>query len=89
MIASQPADLISLKLGINVVNGDTMRERTFVPAVHGFLDTIRERHPDVPVAVVTPIICPVAEDHPGPDGPRRARAVLRSSSARPSWPSAR
>jgi lysophospholipase L1-like esterase len=66
MIGAQPADLISLKLGINVVNGDTMRERTFVPALHGFLDTIRERHPDIPVALITPITCPVAEDHPGP-----------------------
>lgn len=66
MIAAQPADVISVKLGINVVNGDTMRERTFVPALHGLLDTIRERHPSTPVLVVTPITCPVAEDHPGP-----------------------
>jgi hypothetical protein len=66
MIAAQAADLVSLKLGINVVNGDTMRERTFVPAVHGFLDTIRERHPSIPIVVITPIVCPAAEDHPGP-----------------------
>jgi lysophospholipase L1-like esterase len=66
VIATQDADLISLKLGINIVNGDTMRERTFVPAVHGLLDAIRERHADVPIILVTPIICPVAEDHPGP-----------------------
>lgn len=66
MIAEQPADLVSAKLGINVVNGDTMRERTFVPALHGFLDTVRERHPEVPLLVITPITCPVAEDHPGP-----------------------
>ena len=32
MIADQPADLVSLKLGINIVNADSMRERTFVPA---------------------------------------------------------
>jgi hypothetical protein len=69
MIAAQPAELISLKLGINIVNGDTMRERAFIPAVHGLLDTVRERHPDVPVIVITPIICPVAEDHPGPTAP--------------------
>ena len=31
MIGQQPADLISLKLGINIVNADSMRERTFVP----------------------------------------------------------
>ncbi|MEZ5256811.1 MAG: SGNH/GDSL hydrolase family protein [Ilumatobacteraceae bacterium] len=66
MIGEAPADLISAKLGINVINGDTMRERTFVPALHGFLDTIRERHPDVPLLLITPITCPVAEDHPGP-----------------------
>jgi lysophospholipase L1-like esterase len=59
-------DVISLKLGINVINGDTMRERTFLSAVQGFLDTVRDGHPATPIAIVTPIICPVAEDHPGP-----------------------
>jgi lysophospholipase L1-like esterase len=68
MVAQQPADLISLKLGINIVNADSMRERTFVPAVHGLLDQIRDRHPDVPLILVTPITCPVVEDHPGPTG---------------------
>ncbi|MFL6207071.1 MAG: GDSL-type esterase/lipase family protein [Acidimicrobiales bacterium] len=68
MIGRQPADLISLKLGINILNADSMRERTFVPAVHGFLDQVRDGHPDVPVVVITPITCPVAEDHPGPTG---------------------
>jgi hypothetical protein len=65
-IRDQPADVISLKVGINVVNGDTMRERTFVPALHGFLDTVRDGHPTTPIAVVTPIFCPEAEEHPGP-----------------------
>ena len=65
-IRDQPADLISLKLGINIVNGDTMRERTFLPAVHAFLDTVREGHPDTPILVVSPIFCPSAEDAPGP-----------------------
>ena len=40
-----PADLISVKLGINLVNTDLMRLRAFGPAVHGFLDTIRDGHP--------------------------------------------
>ncbi|MCW2779365.1 MAG: hypothetical protein JWN17_3090 [Frankiales bacterium] len=65
-IRDAPADLISLKLGINVVNGDTMRERTFHAAVHGFLDTVRDGHPDTPLLVVTPIVCPAVEQHPGP-----------------------
>jgi hypothetical protein len=59
-------DLISVKAGINVLNGDTMRERTFRPALHGFLDTVRDGHPETPLLVVTPIHCPSAEDHPGP-----------------------
>ena len=66
MIAAQAADLISMKLGINIVNADSMRERTFVPAVHGLIDTIRDRHPDIPILLITPITCPVVEDHPGP-----------------------
>jgi hypothetical protein len=68
-IRDRPADLISLKVGINIVNGDTMRERVFGPAVNGFLDTVREGHPDTPIVFVTPIICPVHEDHPGPSMP--------------------
>jgi GDSL-like Lipase/Acylhydrolase family len=59
-------DVVSLKLGINVVNADSMKERVFVSAVHGFLDTLRERLADTPVLVVSPIHCPVAEAHPGP-----------------------
>lgn len=61
-----PADLISVKLGINVVNADLMRLRAFGPAVHGFLDTIREGHPTTPLLVVGPIHCPIHEDTPGP-----------------------
>jgi hypothetical protein len=61
-----PADLISVKLGINVVNADLMRLRAFGPAVHGFLDTVRDGHPDTPLLVITPILCPIFEDTPGP-----------------------
>lgn len=61
-----PADLISVKIGINVVNADVMRLRAFGPAVHGFLDTIREGHSGTPLLVVSPILCPIHEDTPGP-----------------------
>jgi hypothetical protein len=60
------ADLISVKLGINLVNTDLMRLRAFVPAVHGFLDTIREGHPSTPLLVVSPVYCPIHETTPGP-----------------------
>lgn len=65
-IADTPADFISLKLGINVVNGDSMRERSFIPAVHNFLDTIREKKPNTPILIISPIICPFHEVNPGP-----------------------
>ncbi|MFE9702964.1 GDSL-type esterase/lipase family protein [Streptomyces sp. NPDC005930] len=64
-----PADLISVKIGINVVNADAMRLRAFGPAVHGFLDTVREGHPTAPLLVVSPLLCPVHEDTPGPLAP--------------------
>ncbi|MCF6390940.1 GDSL-type esterase/lipase family protein [Mycobacterium sp. MBM] len=63
------ADLISIKLGINVVNADLMRLRAFGPAVHGFLDTIREGHPSTPIVVVSALFCPIHEDTPGPLAP--------------------
>ncbi len=64
-----PADLISIKIGINLVNADLMRLRAFTPAVHGFLDTIREGRPSTPLLVVSPILCPVHENTPGPSAP--------------------
>ncbi|MFE5917171.1 SGNH/GDSL hydrolase family protein [Streptomyces sp. NPDC056468] len=64
-----PADVISVKIGINLVNMDLMRLRAFGPAVHGFLDTIREGHPTTPLLVVSPILCPIHEDTPGPCAP--------------------
>jgi hypothetical protein len=60
------ADLISIKIGINLVNADLMRLRAFGPAVHGFLDTVRDGHPDTPLLVVSPLLCPIHEDTPGP-----------------------
>ncbi len=76
-----PAAMISVKIGINVVNADLMRRRAFAPAVHGFLDTIRDGHPDTPLLVVSPVLCPIQSTP-------RARARRRSStggcgSARP------
>lgn len=66
VIRDTPADAISVKLGINVVNLDAMRLRVFVPAVHGFLDTIRDGHPDTPLLLVSPIFCGIHENTPGP-----------------------
>ncbi|MCL3862110.1 SGNH/GDSL hydrolase family protein [Actinotalea sp. K2] len=66
VIRDARADLVSVKLGINVVNLDSMRLRAFVPAVHGFLDTIRAGHPTKPLILISPIFCGIHEDTPGP-----------------------
>jgi lysophospholipase L1-like esterase len=65
-IRDHPADLISVEIGINVVNGDLMRRRMFESVLHGFLDTVREGHPDAPLLVIGPIPCPALENAPGP-----------------------
>jgi hypothetical protein len=67
-IRDTPADLISLKLGINLVNQDLLRRRALGPAVHGYLDTIRDGHPDTPIRLVSPIFCGMHESVPGPTG---------------------
>lgn len=71
-IRDSGADLISIKTGINVINMDSMRERVFAPAVHGFLDTIRERAARTPIALISPIFCPSAELRPGPTLPNES-----------------
>ena len=67
-IRDEPADVISLKVGINILNGDTFGRRMFRPLLHGFLDTIREGHPETPIVLASPIFCPIGETVPGPTG---------------------
>jgi hypothetical protein len=66
VIRDAPADFISVKLGINVVNFDAMRVRAYVPAIHGFLDTIRDQHPTTPIVLISPIFCEIHEHTAGP-----------------------
>ncbi|OYX38007.1 MULTISPECIES: SGNH/GDSL hydrolase family protein [unclassified Sphingomonas] len=61
-----PFDLIGLELGANIVASDSMRRRTFVSAVHSTLDTIRDRKPNTPIFIMSPIHSPLVDDRPGP-----------------------
>jgi GDSL-like Lipase/Acylhydrolase family len=62
-------DLISIKAGVNIVGDGVMKERSFIPALHGFLDTVRDGHRHAPIVVATPIICPKLDDAgAAPDG---------------------
>ncbi|SEP39358.1 SGNH/GDSL hydrolase family protein [Amycolatopsis saalfeldensis] len=65
-IRDTPAGLVTLKAGINLVGEASMRERTFVPAVHGFLDMIRDGHPRTPIVLVSPTSFAGLETTSGP-----------------------
>ncbi len=78
-------ELLSLKLGINVVNSANMTARTFGPAVHGFIDTIRDRHPDVPILLISPVCCPAHENNPGPSETSPEGMVMGQPLSRHAW----
>ncbi len=63
VIRDLPADYISLKLGINCISG-ALSPRTFPAAVVGLVQIIREKHPDTPIALVSPIGYPPNETTP-------------------------
>lgn len=68
LLRDRPADYISLCLGINVQGGCTLAPRTFRPAVIGFVRLVREGHPGVPIAVLSPILSPPRETTPNAVG---------------------
>jgi hypothetical protein len=84
-IREMPAELISLKLGINVVNNASYTSRTFGPAVHGFIDTIRDAHKTTPILVISPVSCPAHEDNPGPSETNLDGMVQGQPLSRHSW----
>jgi lysophospholipase L1-like esterase len=67
-IRDQGADVISLQLGINVQGGSTLSLRTFRPAIIGFVRTIRDGHPDIPIVCRSAIVSPPREETPNAVG---------------------
>ena len=59
-----PADYLSMKVGINIYGLNSLNERTFRPAVIGFVQTVRDGHPDTPLAVISPILSAPREQTP-------------------------
>lgn len=55
MIRDRGADIITLKLGINVYGGASLGRRTFRHNAIGLVKLIREKNPDVPIGLITPI----------------------------------
>ena len=64
LIAEQPADLITLKLGINCIGAGTLSSRTYPAAVLSLVRVIRVGHPDVPIGLISPIGYPPHETKP-------------------------
>ncbi|HHW10009.1 MAG TPA: GDSL family lipase [Firmicutes bacterium] len=68
LIRDLPADFISMCLGINVYGGSSLSARTFRPAVIGMVKIVREKHPDIPIALMSPIYSPPREKQPNAVG---------------------
>jgi len=59
-IRDLPADVISLKLGINT-HGGSLGGRTYPELAIGLVRIIREEHPVTPIALISPILSPPRE----------------------------
>ena len=68
VIRDLPADFVSLKLGINVCGAGSLSPRSFRPAIIGTVRTIREQHPDIPIALISPLASPPHERTPNAVG---------------------
>lgn len=68
MIRDTPADYISMCLGINIQGASSLGQRTFRPAIIGAVQIVREKHPDIPIVLMSPICCPPREENPNTVG---------------------
>lgn len=75
VIRDLPADIITVKVGINPVNAGSMTRRHFEPLLHEFAELIGSRHPKSSLIVISPIICPIHEEAAGPTRIIDGRAV--------------
>lgn len=61
LIRDLPADFISLCVGVNMYGAESVGPRIFRPLLIGLLETIRDRHRDIPLLVISPIYGTVRE----------------------------
>lgn len=61
LIRDTPADVITICAGINIQGGASLNARSFGPALIGTVRTIREKHPDIPIGLISPIFSPPRE----------------------------
>ncbi|QQZ58662.1 GDSL family lipase [Paenibacillus sonchi] len=68
LIRDLPADFISICVGVNIYGAGTLSPRMFKPLLIGLLETIRDRHKETPLLVISPIYGTVRETEPNPLG---------------------
>lgn len=68
MMRDRPADFLSMKVGINIYGASSLNARTFRPGIIAFVQLVRERYPDVPFAIISPIFSPPREAAPNAVG---------------------
>lgn len=64
LIRDLPADYLSMCVGINIYGANSLSPRTFRAAIIGFVQIVREKHPDTPYVVMSPIYSPPRETTP-------------------------
>ena len=68
MIRDLQADYISMCLGINIQGASSLGPRAFRPAIIGAVQIVREKHPDIPIVLMSPICSPPREEKPNAVG---------------------
>ena len=68
MIRDAPADYVSMCLGINIQGASSLGPRAFRPAIIGAVQIVREKHPDIPIVLMSPICSPPREEKPNAVG---------------------
>jgi lysophospholipase L1-like esterase len=68
MMRDLSADYLSMCVGINIYGAASLSERTFRPGICAFVRIVREKHPDTPFVVMSPIFSPPREEKPNAVG---------------------
>ncbi|MEK3795163.1 SGNH/GDSL hydrolase family protein [Paenibacillus sp. FSL R7-0204] len=68
LIRDLPADLITLCVGVNIYGAASSSPRMFKPLLIGLLETIREKHAETPLVIISPIYGTERETEENPLG---------------------
>ncbi|WP_136605665.1 SGNH/GDSL hydrolase family protein [Paenibacillus dokdonensis] len=61
LIRDLPADFISICAGVNIYGAGTLSPRMFKPLLIGLVETIRDKHKETPMLIISPIYGTVRE----------------------------